>query len=243
MGRRRVGAGPHVSAALRPGDGRRLHRLCGLRPHPRDLPGTVQQSGEFPRLSLRPAAADGLLTTDDGGRRTGDRHSVLRPLFSAVRPALRRRGVRSLLDRHALPSHGGHQGRRRRLRDAARARLLRPGPRRAVRPAALHPGLDDAPQRRALSRLPHRARAHRRAARRGRRDPVPRRPLFRAWGHRDQGRPALDRARLPAGRRRARGRGRAQRGAGGQVQDGEDRELLGRNPFSRLREKVARSAG
>ena len=45
-----------------PSAGRRLHRLCRLRPHARDLSGAVRQQGKLSRLPVRPAGRDGLLT-------------------------------------------------------------------------------------------------------------------------------------------------------------------------------------
>ena len=59
LGCRRHLAHAALSARKRAGGGRWLHRLFRLRPHAWHLPKQVQQSGEFPRLPLRAAAADG----------------------------------------------------------------------------------------------------------------------------------------------------------------------------------------
>ena len=60
--RRRRLAHADVSPALAARDGRRLHRLRRLRPHASDLRETVRQPRQFPRLPLRAAAPDRLLS-------------------------------------------------------------------------------------------------------------------------------------------------------------------------------------
>ena len=60
--RRRRLAQPDVSAALAAGDRRRLHRLRRLRPHAGDLFVALRQPRHLPRLPLRAAAADRLLS-------------------------------------------------------------------------------------------------------------------------------------------------------------------------------------
>ena len=139
---------------------------CWLRSYAGDVSGPVQQSGQFPRLPLRSAAGNGVLTMPrvrecrmTNGPRSTRRSPTSR--FAAKRRARRRRRGGALLDRHALPSRGRRQGPqgRRRLRDDPGARLLRSRPRRNIRPAALHARLDAAPRRGTLSRLSARPRA------------------------------------------------------------------------------------
>ena len=175
--------------------GRRLHGLRRLRPHAGDLPGAVQQSRQLPRLPVRAAAADGVLETVDARRvligRVGA--AILGVALTARRwsrshaPTFDERRERAavvacgaLLDRHALPSRGRRQGRRRRLRDAPRARLRDLGlvepfdPRPYTRDWMLHRG-----EERYLGFLLARAHRGRRAGPR-RRDPVSDRALLRA---------------------------------------------------------------
>src|SRR6202044_3947082 len=83
LGGERLFIEPHQSAAERTGARRRLYGVFRLRSHADHVPGEIQQSGQFPRLSLRAAATNGDLnrTTDDGGRMMGNDNpsSVVRP--------------------------------------------------------------------------------------------------------------------------------------------------------------------
>ena len=130
--RRRV-ADADVSAAVAAGGGRRLHRRLRLRPHARDLSGQVQQSRKFPRLPVRAAAAD----SPTSARPPSGAFMV--DVKEGAARARRRERARVAGD--AVSSHGGHAGRRRRLRDDPGAGVLRsrcwsrrsiPGPIRGI---------------------------------------------------------------------------------------------------------------
>ena len=213
-----VGAEPHLSAALRAGRRRRLHRLRRLRPHARRPArrGSPTSPAFAASRSSRRVAMNGLLTGQRavrGSPRASAATSALltrRPApFSPARQPYRwrsggaRRGRRggARLDRHALPSRGRRQGRAASTApccssassatSASSSRSIR-GPTRAT-------GCCTADEERYLGFLLARAREVERRARR--RDPVPVRTLLRAWRNRDASRAADHRPRLrPAGR-------------------------------------------
>ena len=136
---------------------RRLYRGAGLRPHHGDVPGQLQQPVEFPRLSLRAAAADHdrpAFGDPDAGRQ-GQVMSIAIDQRRANRGAQRAAVVAEARKWIVTPYHhcADILRRRRRLRHADRARFRRSRPRRRLRSAPLCARLDDPSRRGKISGL------------------------------------------------------------------------------------------